>query len=134
MSRLLVTLLANEAPTSVGVSADLESVFAKGEQLARRLSRLGIITLQSETGDTLHLVVGGAETALGFTKGDGTPPYFASRGSEVAQEPVLTGFLHFAHHTELPRHSVVSSALGRRAAHEFLETRALPKCIQWQEV
>jgi hypothetical protein len=33
-----------------------------------------------------------------------------------------------------PRHSVVSSALGRRAAHEFLETRALPKCFQWQEL
>ena len=80
------------------------------------------------------MVVGGDETVLGFTSGSGSPPYYASRGESDGVEPVMTCYLHSAHHTEFPRHAVIDREAGLAAAVDFFEHGELPRCIQWQEV
>ncbi len=94
---------------------------------------LGIITFESKPGGFLSLVVGGQETVLAFQE-DLDPPYYASKGAAEAEQPILECFMHFEHHTEFSRNTVIASADGERAAFEFFETRRKPQCIRWQEV
>lgn len=80
------------------------------------------------------MVLGGEETVLGFDYGHLDPPYYASKSESDKDEPLLTCFLTFAHHTEFPRRYVIPYADGVKAVAEFLDSGGLPTCIVWEEV
>jgi hypothetical protein len=80
------------------------------------------------------MVVGGCETVLSFEYGHLDPPYYASKGESDDDEPILTCFLTFQHHTEIPRRSVIPYANGMNAVAEFFDSGNLPTCISWEEV
>lgn len=112
---------------------ELAELLAAAGQLAKSRDMLAIVTLESEAGATLSIVVGGEETVLAFD-GSFDPPYFASKGASDEKEPYLECYLHFDHHTEISRDHVVPFSVGEQAAYEFLETGVRPECVQWQEV
>jgi hypothetical protein len=134
MGRLSIQILEGVAPTVVADLVELQHVLEEADVKARNVSRPNIIDLTASNGDTLSMVVGGDETVLGFTSGNGSPPYYASRGESDVVEPVMTCYLHSVHHTEFPRHAVISREAGLMATIDFLELGGLPRCVRWQEV
>jgi len=101
---------------------------------ARLCARSNVVFIRAGNGNQVSLVVGEAETALGFTFGHGNPPYFVSEGIDGGVEPVFTAFVSSTHHTEYPRSSVVPWGDGLSAVHEFIKSGNLPSAISWQEV
>jgi len=95
-------------------------------------SLLNVIILTAENGNELTLVVGSAETVVGFT--DFGPPmlHYASVGAAQTLAPVLTAYLGLRHHTEFPRRCVIPSSHGIAAAGEFLDTGVRPSSVTWE--
>lgn len=112
----------------------LEAVLEAGSDEARTNNILSAIILEAENGNSITMVLGGEETVLGFDYGHLDPPYYASKGESDKDEPLLTCFLTFAHHTEFPRRYVIPYADGVKAVAEFLDSGGLPTCIVWEEV
>jgi len=134
MGKLSIRVREGEDPMMVTDTGQLLRVLEQAASDASSVTRPNMIDLTARNGDTLSIVVGGEETVLGFTHGNGLPPYYASRGASSEVHPVMTCYLHSAHHTEFPRHAVIARESGLAAAVEFLHVEALPKCVQWQEV
>lgn len=114
-------------------SQELAKLLAEARRLAQSRGMLAIVTLESEAGATLSIVVGGDETVLGF-EASLDPPYFVSQGASNEEEPYMECYLHFEHHTEFSRNQVIPFSVGEQAVYEFLETGIRPERVQWQEV
>ena len=112
----------------------LEEIIISAVERAKSEGILSIIQLKNGNDDELQFVVGGSETVLSFHYSHGDPPYYASKGNLDAEEPVLTCYLLFRHHTEFLRKWVIPFSTGMSACHEFHETGNLPGCIVWIEV
>jgi hypothetical protein len=135
-SGLTIRITVHETKPSIWVQsiADLDKVIASVSKEARTEDLLSIVLLEADNGNCISLVVGGDETVLGFTYGHLDPPYYASKGKDESDEPVMTTYAFFRHHTEFSRKSVISMKEGTLAVYEFFETSDLPKCIEWAEV
>ena len=132
--RLRVTVHENEPPIVVASDAHLDEVIQLAAEEARAKGILTILLVEAANDNSIGLVVGGKETVLGFTYGHRQPPYYASRGDATTDEPVLTCFGCFEHHTEFPRSSVIPLERGMQALHEFALSAELPRCVEWVEV
>jgi Immunity protein Imm1 len=119
---------------SAGTESEVDAILASAAEEARAVGRLNLITMVAENGNSLSLVVGGKESVLGFTASSRKPPYYGSKGIEMAEEPVLTAYLGLKHHSEFPRYRVIPFAMAIAAAHDFLATGLLPKGISWTEI
>ena len=95
---------------------------------------LAAIELVADNGNIMYLVVGGDETVVAFDYAHRETPYYSSKGPTDADDPVLTAYLAFNHHTEFPRRSVIPMRDGLSAVYEFFETGELPACVVWAEV
>ena len=106
------------------------------ESVAKQVdsSNLTIANLHVDNGATFSIVLGGGETVLTFTNGNGNPPYYASRGDSTDIEPVLTCYYLMSHHTEFPRRQVIRIEQGLAAAMEFLLTGLIPAAVEWEEI
>ena len=91
-------------------------------------------TLPAVSASQRAAIVCGGETVLGFEYGHLDPAYYASKGQSDGDEPRLTCFLTFEHHTEFQRRYVIAYADGVKAVAEFLDSGNLPTCINWEEV
>ncbi|HEY0662156.1 MAG TPA: Imm1 family immunity protein [Lysobacter sp.] len=130
---IAIAISEDSAPLMVQDEVALHAALRQAEDSANACGRLGVITLTASNGNEMTLVVGGPETALGFVHDHCDPPYYASAGQSDAEEPVLTAYYLLGHHTEFPRYSVITMALGAKAAEQFLATSDLPSCVQWRE-
>src|SRR5262245_32547841 len=131
MSELRATIQEGEPERVLRSQAELDEALDHAAAQAHAEGKLNIIFLHAPNRDQLSLVVGGNETVLGFNYGHGKPPYFASSGVALNDEPVLTAFAGLEHHTEFSRRWVIPMAEGRRAAAEFFATRSRPSAVQW---
>jgi hypothetical protein len=113
---------------------DVDKVIASASEEARANGLLNIIFLEADNGNYMSLVVGGDETVLGFNYGHQDPPYYASKGRNKSDKPVMTAYMYPDHHTEFPRKWVIPMKEGLLAVREFCETGELPSCIEWTEV
>jgi hypothetical protein len=129
-------ITVHETKPSIWVQSitDLDKVIAFASKEACTEGLLSIVFLEADNDNCISLVVGGDETVLGFTYGHLDPPYYASKGKDEGDEPVMTAYASFRHHTEFPRKCVVPMKDGMLAVYEFFETSDLPKCIKWVEV
>ena len=121
-------------PTTVGNRNQLTAALEAASDEARAKNMLSAVILEAENGNSITMVVGGEETVLGFEYGHLDPPYYASKGQSDEDEPLLTCFLTFEHHTEFQRRYVIAYADGVKAVAEFLDSGNLPTCINWEEV
>jgi hypothetical protein len=133
MSNRLLVYVTEGSALRVQSNDELADVLAEAKARAEKAERLAAITLEADGGAVLSLVVGGAESVLAF-QASFDPPYFASKGPSDEDQPYLECYLHFEHHTEFPRASVISIGNAELAAYEFLETGVRPECVKWQEV
>lgn len=101
---------------------------------AKEQNILSMIFLKADNGNLLGVVVGGQETVLHFSYGHENPPYFASKGQQDVDEPIMTCFLLYQQHTEFHRNHVIPFTEGLLAVHEFYESGMLPTSIEWVEV
>ncbi|MBW1673859.1 MAG: hypothetical protein JRJ45_09490 [Deltaproteobacteria bacterium] len=132
--KIKIAVHENESPIEVTDITRLNEVIYSASEEARAEGLLSIIFLEAENGNNLSLVVGGNETVLGFNYGHKDPPYYASKGKEENEDPVLTAFVALHHHTEFPRNWVIPMKEGILALHEFFKTGELPGCIEWTDV
>jgi hypothetical protein len=128
-----VTVHDKETPIVVDGLDHLDKIIAEAVEQAKSDELIGVILLQSDTGNELGLAVGSEETVLFFNYGHGNIPYYASKGELNKEEPAFTCFLFFEHHTEFLRKWVIPFELGLLACHEFYNSGDLPKCIEWVE-
>ncbi len=112
----------------------LDEIISNAIERAKGKGLLSVILLNDDDDNQLGLVVGGDETVLSFTYSHSNPPYYASKGKLDIDEPVLTCFLLFEHHTEFSRKQVIPFNDGISACHEFFKFGNLPSCIEWIEV
>src|SRR5262249_7613407 len=124
----------NQKALEVNGSKHLDVIIISAIERAKDEGILGIIQLINDNNDELQLVVGSHETVLSFSYGHGNPPYYASKGNLAVEEPVLTCYLLFQHHTEFLRKWVIPFEAGVLACHQFYESGNLPSCIEWIEV
>ncbi len=113
---------------------ELDTLLDAAAADASAQSLLNVVILTAANGNELSVVVGSAETVLGFTAAGSPSQHFASVGAVQTIEPVLTAYVGLRHHTEFPRRNVISSALGRAAAAEFFDTGARPTSVSWEVV
>jgi len=74
------------------------------------------------------------ETVQVFNFSGEDPPYYASKGMSNDDEPLMTCYITFQHHTDFPRRHVIPFADGVKAVHQFLDTNDLPTCVEWGRV
>lgn len=113
---------------------NLDKIIANAVERAKREGILGMILLINDNGDELGLVVGSDETVLSFNYGGGTPQYYVSKGTLDTEEPTLTCYFLFQHHTEFLQAWAIPFETGVLACHEFYHSGELPGCIEWAEV
>lgn len=132
--QLRVTIHDNAEPATAADRNQLETILKSASDEAQAKNMLGAVILEAENGNLITMVVGGQETVLGFEFDHLEPPYYASRGESDEDQPVLTCFLTFEHHTEFRRRNVIPYADGLKAVAEFLDSGELPTYINWEEV
>jgi hypothetical protein len=132
MKRTLLVTVQEGSTVPARSRQELADLLAGARHLAQSLGRLAIITLESESGATLSIVVGGDESVLAFDASL-DPPYFVSKGASDEEKPGLDCYLHFEHHTEFSRDQVIPFSVGEQAVYEFLEMGVRPECVRWQE-
>lgn len=130
---LRITIREDESPLVVEDANYLDEVLNTASEEARTREKLNGVIIESNKGNRLLLVVGCEETVLVFNYGGEDPPYYASKGASENDEPLMTCYITFQHHTEFPRRHVIPFADGVRAVRRFLETDDLPTCINWEE-
>ena len=131
---LRVTIHADRVPLTAEDGSHLCELLVAASTEARVKSILSAVLLEADNGNVMTFVVGSDETVLGFDLDHGRGPYYASRGPSDSDDPALTCYLNFRHHTEFPRKYVIPFEDGMRAATEFLGSGGLPSCINWEEV
>lgn len=131
---LRITTHGDKEPMTALDGNQLNAVLDAASDEARSKNLLSVVVLYAENGNSITMVVGGSETVLGFDYGHRNPPYYASKGESDDDEPTLTCFLTFQHHTEFPRRSVIPYANGMNAVAEFFDPGTLPTSITWEEV
>jgi Immunity protein Imm1 len=129
-----VTVHDTMEATTVADSAELDAVLMAASEEARSKNILGAVVIEAENGNCITMVVGGDETVLTFDYGHRNPPYYASKGASDSDEPLLTCYLTFQHHSEFPRKNVIPYHDGAKAVAEFVESGKLPMCIGWEEI
>ena len=129
----LVKIREDAPPTRATTAAELDEVIRLASEEARARGMLNVVFIEGRDGNTLMMVVGGKETALGFTYGYRKASYHESRGSAKADNPVMTCYASFTHPTTFSRRCVIPLEEGMKALHEFAETGALPTCVSWAE-
>lgn len=134
MVELRASIRDQEPERIVNSQAVLDAVLDEASAEARARGKLNIILLAAPNRDWLSIVVGSEETVVGYNYGHGDPPYYASAGEAQTDYPVLTAYVGLEHHTEFPRRWVISFAVGKQAAREFLATGKRPESIRWTEV
>jgi hypothetical protein len=134
MVELRVSIRERAPDRIVNSAAALDAALEEASAEARANGMLNIVLLTAPNRDWLSIVVGSEETVVGYNYGHGDPPYYASAGEAQTEDPVLTAYVGLAHHTEFPRRWVVSFAVGKQAAREFLTTGKRPESILWTEV
>jgi hypothetical protein len=132
--KIKITVHEDKPSVEIQDIASANEVISSASEEARAKGLLNVIFVEADSGNCLTLVVGGDETVLGFNYGHLDPPYYASKGNNESDEPVMTAHASFRHHTEYPRKWVLSMQEGMLAVREFCETGDLPKCIKWTEV
>jgi hypothetical protein len=132
---LSLRITSHEDGPSVAIrdATHLDEVLKTASEEARTRDKLNGVIIESNEGNRLLLVVGGEETVLVFNYSGEDPPYYASKGASNKDEPLMTCFITFQHHTEFSRQHVIPFTEGVRAVHEFLATDDLPRCINWEE-
>ncbi len=132
--RVRITVHENEPPIDTPDLASVDRVIASASEESNARGLLNILLLEADNGNWLSLVVGSDETVLSFNYGHQLPPYYASKGKDAREEPVMTAYVSLQHHTEFPRKWVIPMHEAMPAAHEFCETGELPSSIEWTEV
>jgi hypothetical protein len=134
MMKMKITVRENEFPVELQDVVSVNEVISSASEEACAKGLLNIISVEADNGNYLTLVVGGDETVLGFNYGHQDPPYYVSKGKDEGDEPMMTAYIAFRHHTEFPGKRVLPIQEGMLAVHEFCETGELPRCIEWTEV
>jgi len=117
----------------IGNAVQLDEALRTASEKARTEKKLNGVIIEANNGNRLLLVVGSEETVLVFNFGGEDPPYYASKGMSNNDEPLMTCYITFQHHTEFPRKHVIPFADGVKAVHQFLDTDDLPTCVNWEE-
>jgi hypothetical protein len=129
-----VKIHEDKAPLTVKDVTELDEVLRAASEEARVRGMLGAISIEADNGNVIVMVVGDEETVLGFDYGHQNPPCYASRGASSEDNPLMTCYLTFQHHTEFPRKYVIPFADGVKAVRQFVNSGDLPTCINWEEV
>jgi hypothetical protein len=129
-------VVVDERESAIAVEGlkHLDEIIADAVERAKREGVLGTILLKNDYDDELGLAVGSNETVLSFNYGHGDPPYYVSKGKLDTEEPILTCYFLFQHHTEFLRKWIIPFNAGVLACHEFYNSGNLPSCIEWVEV
>src|SRR5262245_39875345 len=117
-----VTIHDGADATTIVNSSQLDAVLNAACEEARSKNILGAVIIEAENGNSMTMAVGGDETVLTFDYGHRNPPYYASKGASENDDPILTCYLTFQHHSEFPRKNVIPYDDGAKAVAQFLNS------------
>jgi hypothetical protein len=128
---LRITTCEDHPPLTVEDLSHLDEMLYAASEEARTRKTLNGVVMEADNGNTLLMVVGSEETVLIFNYGGPYPLYYASKGASDNDDPMMTCYITFQHHTEFAHKYVISFADGVKAVHQFLDCDDLPACINW---
>jgi hypothetical protein len=132
--RLRVTIREKDSPLAIENIAQLSALLDAVSKDAQAQHISTAIILEAENANTMTIVLGGTETVLSFDEGGPSSRQYASRGASNDDEPIVTCFLNFRHHTEFSRKYAVPLPDGVDAVKQFLGSGELPTNVRWEEV
>jgi hypothetical protein len=132
MQPLAVRLRASKRRLVAETEADVHAALNNAEREADAAGSMALVDFQAANGNTLSIIVGGADTALSFRYPGDVPPRFVSVGDRDAQGTVPCS-RDFNNQIDCPRWSLISRADGHAALDEFCASNDVPHCIQWTE-
>jgi hypothetical protein len=130
MHPIAVRLRASRKRIVAETEADLHAAIAAADKEADDTGIMALVDFEAANGNTLSVVVGGAETALSFRYADDVTPRFLSRGHD-SHGPPLPCSRDFTHQIECPRSAVISRGEGMAALEEFAASNELPLSVAW---
>jgi hypothetical protein len=129
-----ITIHDKASAATIVDASQLDRALSEASEEARSRGILGAVIIDAENGNSITMVVGGAETVLTFDYEHRNPPYYISKGAFDRDEPFLTCYLTFQHHTEFSRKNVIPYDDGAKAVAQFLDSGTLPANITWEAI
>ena len=129
-----ITIHDKTSAAPVSDASQLDTILGEASEEARSRGILGAVIIEAENGNSITMVVGGSESVLTFDYGHRNPPYYISKGVSETDEPILTCYLNFQHHSEFSRKNVIPYHEGAKAVAQFIDSGKLPTNVSWEEI
>jgi hypothetical protein len=110
---------------------ELHAAIAAADREADVTGKLAIVDFEAANGNTLSVIVGGAETALSFRFAGDVLPRFLSRGPASSIDPKIVFSREPGDEMECPAWAVISRGDGLAALDEFAASNEMPRLVEW---
>lgn len=131
MQPIAIRLRASRRRLVAESELELHAAITSADREADETGKLSIVDFQAANGNTLSVIVGGAETALSFRFAGDVEPRFLSRGTDVSATPGLVFSRLGGNELECPRWAVIPRSDGLSALDEFAVSNELPQLVEW---
>ena len=131
MQPLAVRLRASRRRLVAENELALHEAITAADQEADETGRLSIVDFEAANGNTLSVIVGGADTALSFRFPGDVEPRYLSRGADSSNNPAFVFSRDAGNEIECPRWAVISRGDGLAALDEFAALNELPASVEW---
>lgn len=130
MQPLAVRLRAARKRLVVETEADVHAALTTAEKEADQAGTMALVDFQAANGNTISIMVGGADTALSFRYAGDVDPRYLSLGDENAQGTIPCS-RDFNNRIDCPKWALISRVAGLAALDEFVISNDLPVSISW---
>ena len=131
MQPIAVRLRASRRRLVAESELELHEAIAAADREADETGKLAIVDFEAANGNTLSVIVGGAETALSFRFAGDVAPRYLSRGPASSNDPGFVFSREPGHEIECPAWAVISRSDGLAALDEFAASNEMPQLVEW---
>jgi hypothetical protein len=110
---------------------ELHEAIAAADREADETGKLSIVDFEAANGNTLSVIVGGAETALSFRFAGDVAPRYLSRGPASSSDPKFVFSRESGNELECPGWAAISRSDGLAALDEFAASNEMPQLVEW---
>jgi hypothetical protein len=130
MQPLAIRIRATRKRLVAESESEVQSALTAAEQEADRAGIMGLVDFEAANGNTLTLLVGGADSALSWRYAGDRDPRFLSQGDPDAEGSV-TCSRDPDTKIEVPRASLIGRGDALAALNEFAASNEIPESVMW---
>ncbi|HTU66486.1 MAG TPA: Imm1 family immunity protein [Steroidobacteraceae bacterium] len=112
--------------------AEVQAALSTAEQEADRAGTMSLVDLEAANGNRLSILVGGAETLLGWRYAGDVDARFLTQGDPAARGTVPCS-RDVGTVLQCPRWALIAREDGMAALNEFTASNEIPACVTWAD-